>query len=1181
MNININDEFKIRIYELDSYTTIISRIASFLETIPEFILLVNEPEQFTDGMFIRIINLDDERKEEPAIINLRDVILYTIREFSDSIIAFITYFKSKKISMTKNILTYWMTKNSQFQTLAGLGISFTDIIQSANNELPDTCQLDNAIVMAIATNPEMYAKSFEQKVSYNKTINEHNIKQFAEFSRIKQDDIPATDFIKEKIEMEFELNINYSLLELFNKIITNSEVPFATINSYYKVMKNFSPHKSWIEAKYNQDVLYFKVCNKKNPNSTKESDYTTTYIFEKENKKYMSSKITLSASKTEDDVGNFKQRVAKCFDDQTIEFSNDKEISISGIFFLIQVPTNTYVLLDLIMNNNLFSHFMSVDEITKTTKRKKEETGLPWVYFYFKTFDTGLITASITSRLVENPTYFQNLFDNSSISQHFAMNDPYTRIRCTGKDIAKVHKFINFYLKLMTKYQDEENTIVEYYQRFIPDFNTQTYLYNTVDVKLDDMHKLQLKDLFVRNFTRHGCPRGFKILSIENDAEEIKNSLEDEEKNPQGKIIKFPRDIPVGGEVYESDGKNQFYWKSADPKYPYMGIKVNKTLSNSAKFPFIPCSFETSQLRKENFLHYYEGIKPEEKKFSTNIITTNKILNFGARGVLSSTIEHLFTILDKTGKYYRVGVDRTPSSFLSCILYFLNPAYNLGGSTVVNYRNMNAAQILSVMRYIRNELSKKSHISRQFTFNIPLDITKNMIENDKEYFDPKLFLHLCEFYFKKNIFVFNETGFVFPHFVNGYYTYKNDYDNIYIYEHYGSESDNAVYPQCELILQSHTDIKYKKFSIDVKYIFNNIIQSYKLNKKIEEINIQSLISFETLKSKIPNFDIISQHIDSSGKTRKLTCKYNNLFFNIFTSPLPPIDVAINIDNTEYQISEEDEKTIRELINVDFEISFQHETIEKQSHLTNFIKFKKYARYIVEYLFWVFSNYINIDNKKIDLDTVKNFANQHMIIIDNYEYKNIEKQFSMKSSVIKDERYIISSSEEMKKRLIYTLYLTSRQNPELLLNYYQNNYIVNYYMDITDFDENEYQILFQDKYTIEQYYNEQFQLYKLNSEILLFSNFPYFFRNKLIDNVIYLAQNIDSENRIFDLYETWRINKYNKGVYADISDNKIGYNLYEYKSSQDIKLLGEKNSENINVLKHNINDVEQFTVLLPL
>ena len=155
-----------------------------------------------------------------------------------------------------------------------------------------------------------------------------------------------------------------------------------------------------------------------------------------------------------------------------------------------------------------------------------------------------------------------------------------------------------------------------------------------------------------------------------------------------------------------------------------------------------------------------------------------------------------------------------------------------------------------------------------------------------------------EKYYKCNIILFTKNKYYYngviltPNHIKGYFTYKHKYKTtILVYEHMGSESDHAKYPQCEIICSfdkniednktilffSSNNVIQKQFINNIMKIFNNFSQCYNLNNFVTDLNI-------------PKFDFVSQAIDTYGKTRFIQIKLDENNVNILTSPLPPLSV---------------------------------------------------------------------------------------------------------------------------------------------------------------------------------------------------------------------------------------------------------------------------------------------------
>ena len=430
-----------------------------------------------------------------------------------------------------------------------------------------------------------------------------------------------------------------------------------------------------------------------------------------------------------------------------------------------------------------------------------------------------------------------------------------------------------------------------------------------------------------------------------------------------------------------------------------------------------------------------------------------------------------------------------------------------------------------------------------------------------------------------------------------------------------SESYKFPYPQCELIIR-HNKIKNEDFysfsykeSKNVIKVFNKIRESYSLNKIIKE-------SVFPIPSKLK---IVSQFIDSYGKTRLLNVEFSSKIISMVVSPIQPInvresdskinyiDIETALEFTSYlkmtikyqNILDKKLKQIRGFIGnvfvsipvkdsdpidsvdikqVEVELDYPEETI---SDLNTYNLNKKFARYIVEYMLWIYSYYLkNKGITKITDESIIKFAKNYFRIIPNYNYKYIPKTFSKSSSVMEGKKIIIQS-DEMKKRLIYVLRLLCSRNSDVIFEYHKKKVIQNYYEDISDFTQHKNQVILYGQESIDKWILENNVNYVLNDEIVIGSTKPYFFKNNLVDNKMYLAQNTTSLGKACDIAVNWIKKDYNIGVHSkDIFP--ISFTLYSYLNNKNITKHDVNGSEfyhNVKIIGYKINGTPFYTPLL--
>ena len=582
--------------------------------------------------------------------------------------------------------------------------------------------------------------------------------------------------------------------------------------------------------------------------------------------------------------------------------------------------------------------------------------------------------------------------------------------------------------------------------------------------------------------------------------------------------------------------------------------------------------------------------------------------------------------------YYRQGVIRDKNSFIHCVL---------------KAKNINRS-----IKKIKKELIKPNYIAccKQEMYDYTEDQIKEKIESD-DYFDPKLFLHALEVYLGCNIFLFNyenDGQMILPRYTKNYIKMQNKNDCIFIYEHMGSSADNATYPQCELIVKQPD--QNNKYTIDIfnyeennnfcnyiSNIFNRLTSSYIFNNKIE------ISSFDW-----PWIGAFSQKIDSYGKTRVINIKFNGKNISIFTEPIQPLNLKIS-----NEIYKTDQNTALEILN---ELNYVESSLEiiknevkgiignidvsilldtnlavknssEYSVISEYNKYKKLSRYVIEYLYWLFSNYL-IDNnvEEITTDTYKNFKNQYIEIDENFDYNDIPKFFDIENSGIMLNKKLIVKSEDVLKRLFYILRLSLIENNESVLTYYKKTMIQNYYLDVTDFNTYNFQLILEGEKSfvrlisenIENVIHDTVYIKNIETQILiseedddeeeedytdintenedsenkfkkLWDIPPYFFKNKLISNKIYLAQNTDSYLKAIEIATIWNNKKYNPGnvvnesslkkfsLYSIVNQNKIKkYTIFGKNNNLNIKVLGYKTLNPYNSISKSL-----YTVLLDI
>ena len=1223
-----NKEFKI--YDLDSNNTIYERIAADMETLPDFLIFkegIPDIEFFSTDKNIEVINLLEIIKNIP---NIKDI--YTqIKKYEKDLVKHITFETYVYYYIILN--TYFEEEYNRANEYEILKRSTIQKIVSDINFLIKEYDIKNYFNVEYKLEELWLRKQSNKKnldiqiknnidnwtLSYSKNNEIQNFNLFE-----TKVGINYSEFELEKVKFEFEIelvNIS-SILEIFNNINVNANVPFATTNKYYKILSGFTPPFKWVNL-FDKSTSF----RDKYKNIDKENNIILKILEEKKIKNKESyTEVVLSIKKlntiqvkVEYNTKNItkkevKDRFLSIFNKK--EIKNEKEYNVNGVFYIPNQRLNKEVILDMIMNNILFSNLLVVNE-SKIGKRNS-------VHIYFENSKIGKISAKITPSTVEK-------------NKKFTLLNSYIRVKITKcETIEKVKNFQKIFSKLISFYNDNIHNILKTYEEYGCPIDEDEDEDEEYEEELKNKKKLKDIDPFVfqANYGRYCGNRNQPTYITDEEA-----IIQIEEGN-DNRIIRFPKE--------KIDETSQKYYICNDKVNKYPGLRDNPYQNNDI-LPYIPCCYEKEQknISGSTYRNYYynEPLNERENK-PQDIKKSNKILENKTHGYLPENLNKLFFMGDQDGIYYREGVFRNKSSFLNCVMEALN-----NETKISKYKNNET--ILVQLNKKRKDLANAEFAAycKQEMYDYTIGEIIKKIEDPEEYFDPKLFIHLLEIHFSCNIFLFsreNNGQLIIPRNIQHYYKMKNKYRCIFIFEHLGSRADEAEYPQCELIIKQINEFRKDTENIfnfntliskNIFNMFNNYNTSYVLNKKISLIDINW-----------PWENSISQVFDSYGKTRVINIKYNNNIVSIITSPIQPVnlkedntsiiykttsDIAYKIlQNLKAQNLEKDIKKIKGVIgNVDVNILINDEIVLieslNKSTITEHNKYRKFSRYIIEYLFWLFSKYLNdnsITEDNITEDVYKSFKNQYIKIDGTFKYQNIEKLFSVNNSgIIKDEKLIIKSEETL-KRLFYVLEMKLLRDSKDLINYYKKTMIEQYYLDITDFKYNNKQVILQGEKAFYRLINENIKNI-IHKEIYLKKNkidedneednedeneednedekeddekkkknyydiVPYFFKNKLIDNKIYLAQNVDSFEKGIKISEIWNKDNYNPGSIIKVNDNlnTEEFTIYSFINTNNIKkyhVEGNKNDIGIKIIGCKIRDITTYkliplyTVLLPI
>lgn len=1164
-----NDK-KIEVYELDSVTTVLRRVCAMFDTIPRLITFETYPT-------IENLNSNDN-------IPFTDIryVLEPLASFEEA------YNKLQDTELTiDQIVSYYLIFSKQFDQIEKLELEAENSLMAGIYIEPILLEIEQFIknqglefkgsLKTIWNNRYGNGITIEGEIQKNKKISNGESIVFKKFSDTVG--LPYTDFTLEKIRYELTLDIEkISILEMFNRIKLNSKVPFATTHYFYKILKNSIPMSEWSNLfdrskssfdKYknidrNKNII-LKVLQRDDIYNT-DSDFTEGILTLKDSEYLL--KLTHNTRKLYIPQEKLTSNVLNVIGDPGI--TNSRDIDVNGVFYIPNQTMNKYVMMDIIMNDPMFSSIMYIDETSIGIK--------PSVFVHFESPKVGNVNMYFTEQVVQRKPPIEG--EDKVL---FVQGKKYLRVKISRcESLEKVKYFQELLSKLLVIYNDKYPEILGYYES------------NYVDINMEDIIEKQQYDLRLKDID----PYIFKPLYTRicrSPLMYVPDSLVEKYKKQGKKLLEFPK---------EQIGDSIPRWYKCEDESKYPGLRINP-FDNYKEVPYIPCCYKKDQSTRKGsyYRNYYFGEPVIEKDTKQKGIYVSKaIIPRGALGTLPAGILSFFAITDLDGIYYRKGVDRGPSSLLSCIA----DALKLDISDLERERAN-----ISTYPYAAS--------CKQELYDLDISTIAEKIANPEEYLDPKLFIRLIENVYKCSIYIFGpDDGGVMlsPRYINGRYTTKSgDKPVIFLYEHMGADTERNTYPQCELIIRQTSEGKESVFQESSSIgksaymMLENITQGYSLTNKI----IPSI--FNPFVSDI--YRPVSQVFDSYGKVRILNFENRDgEKVSLLTNPLQPY--VLFAEAKEYALHRISMVTALELVNelnlqIEYQVLDKYGVIkelycssniiipiddmagkiasipvlnpqdtpsEEVSVLKRFNLHKKFTRYIIEYMYWLFSQYLEKEGITTERDITdivySKFADNNIAIIGDFVYTELNKEFSMESQVMENSKLVVKSQETL-KRLLYVLRLAVQRNFAKIRDYKNIQTIQEYYLDITDFDTSDEQILLEGESSVDKWIKDRNKEYKLQ---LSFNNnkSPQFlyFKNK-----VYLAQNTDTLEKAASIAEVWSKQGYNTGsIPTSLTENKPDGLLYipEGTEIKEYELEGD-HSYIMHLIGYKINDQPVYSVLL--
>ncbi|MBL4898157.1 MAG: hypothetical protein JKX76_00790 [Colwellia sp.] len=1090
-----------------------------------------------------------------------------------------------------------------------------------------------------------------------------------------------------------------SLESLFDSIVTNNTVPYVVHNNFYKIQDNFIPEindsQSALISDKNSKLIRvwndeydveMDFSSKKRVSSSKsfgifmkmklglsgdeggcedescqiitEGGYISV-VFTKSKKGKLNVEIKVSSSHgTNNELIN--QNILGILPIQkTPKISKRTIQNVVSEFYLLDFPSNKFLLTDSFLNDPFFQKFVYIDEALRASRKStilncyfRDHSGLS------KSYDQKSLKMSISSDLIK----FKGV--QFSSDYNIERSKRFTQVVIETKNLDELKYIHNIMVKLLTKYKHDEQSMLDFYRVIIPDFSYENVTTNVIqqdDEKIFSKLKYIEPRLFLANSYSRRCGDQCPTIVSEEKALEIAES-HGIALNKDESLMKFPREneYPIGPRFA---GENPILPRWYYCENGFIGLIQNNNedieyripgkISIKERYPYLPKCFKRQQLKKttkcspkstndqSNYYNYLNGcpMKTSKQKLNT-IINSDKILDSNIFGILPPGIFKIFQSLDYNSSYYRHGVVRSKSSFLNCLmsLYRENIVSIKGFNPDTFQQLINTNDVNNIKIYIDNfRKNLETHnidfsICKQENWDTSVEEIKNAILNPDVYLSAEKYFRFFEELFNIEILIFTrdaktittnkvlrdnqEGSLVIPRNKYGHYKFKTDRDVVCIIEHFGSESDNLIYQQCEYVVFSkdkNVNMYKAQSSGSVQNVFDGS-ESVKLKNVFDSFN-----NFKTMSTSLKTTtvfridfqnqiltDIDSQVIDYYGKCRGYILHGNF----VECEPMPPLNVRTIPHNPNGKIG-----------------SYQTagtQLFRKYSHN------KQISNVISQYFIRAYSLFvdtvISVEEAKgedVPLEVTNSsmydlhLKYQDMVGVDNMihsdikvdtsytndQYEIVSESFDENPSFFGMDGFsskLIINSEELLRRLRFLLLRTLQQNRNYVMNLQHEDLIGNLYQTSRDFTVRSSENIFRGQETITKYINRKIPSFDLrtspilpqltdkqkkykNQDIIDPKQSFYMIYRGLQDvteqGQIVLAQTFSNLNSAISYGNGWVLSNSVAKIQRTVPTNYI-YNDFPSDRRMVVKTRKstERASSKFEILGYKVNGVNQFTVV---
>ena len=863
-------------YVSDSIESIRDRVAADMKTLPKFLLFQPSLDS--------IDNLDRDYRVDNILPRIRNL---TSTKLPQSVLDAIASSASDTSDLLVDVKRIFIASNRTLEDLESTNATMVNAMLFSME-----ADFGDVDIEQVFGDREDILFRLDAEIQANVENVKENVKDAREFSIL-----PPVKYTPYELSfIRFKVNLGpptRSLNELFDAINLNQNVPFAMMGST-NVGKNIYKVYSYvrIDEKWTMITLPDTILCKVYVGGDREEAQDTGGAIKYSN--YLNSVIKLTKTETlvyidykmggvggagKPIIGR-EEYIRRCLSvfrnhDSTPMYTAAADIrsieeDVNVAYFTVpnqclDIP----IYAELVMNDQIFYSSVVIDEFTRASKIKQN------IYLH-------ILKSDETCSLQAKHTISYNMYGMENIGE------PYIRCRIQTRKNNHIPVIQDLIGKLFTIYNAKHDQVLNYYRRYIPTFQPDTST-GGCKPKIIKNKKLGLRniapDIFYPNYSRK-CLYKPTIISDE------------EAKTTTLQVMKFP----IKGESVQRN------YVCDISHHPYPGLRENN-LENKQLFPYVPCCYTKNQERRvgSQYRRYFYGEDVKEPDHHIQeVYTSTKILPLDVVGVLPKRVQDMFSILEPDPNFWfvRKGVSRTRWSSVEAVMTGLGMLAAVGENDLED-----------VLRSEVDRLATSAYAMscKQELYNYSVDEIVEMIKHND--LRATSFIRLLETAYNCNIYVFvsdtsSDEGYMaVPRHLKAYYKFKPDRQSIFLYQHMGSESDNAEYPQCELIVKTRYDnIRYKisgfvpsdQIVVGVDGIFRNLTKSYIFSRAIEPLSIANFTVVHQLidsfgKCRVINVNMIAasklQSIHSRKPKQKTDGRDDTIIFTIVCDPLPPFAAA--------------------------------------------------------------------------------------------------------------------------------------------------------------------------------------------------------------------------------------------------------------------------------------------------